>query len=333
MMLEHDQRTSASSGYAPDYLSTLSTRDLQDLFRETRSLPLDALLNRGTVTVDYEARRVWRDSFWKGSFAKDTLLGWEERIATPIRKLGPGFAGGRFWKRFDEIRGDEAVGHVVNYGVTFLPGRPRVQHLRYPDDKRRYVRAGDEVLRLSYVNHPYRTVYDLIKIVDANNCVGVMHLGTFPRGFEFATFVMARNNYPFEKMAVPDHDAIMNGDHTRVPAPAELAGSWKGHVVFLGHPDLALHNQFNPPLLRFDFTGNGGTAWGRIGPLSSDYRLQFDADGVRLLNGSTSHLIRMIDADTLIGRRLRSSSPDATPNLRYVLTRRPAIGSDQTSRR
>jgi hypothetical protein len=112
---------------------------------------------------------VCRDSFWKGSFARDTLLGWEERIATPIRDHGPAFAGGRFWKRFDEIRGNEAMGHIVNYGVSFLPGRPRVRQLRYPDDKRRYVRAGDEVMVLTYLNHPYRVVYDLIKIVDTSH--------------------------------------------------------------------------------------------------------------------------------------------------------------------
>lgn len=323
MAPEEGQPTGVLSGYAPDHLSTLSTRELQDTFREASSLPLASLLNRGDVTVDYKNQRVWRDSFWKGSFARDTLLGWEERIATPIRQDRPAFAGGRFWKRFDEIRGDEAVGHVVNYGLAFVPGRPRVRQLRYPDDKRHYVRAGDDVLLLSYLNHPYRSVYDLIKIVDANNCVGVMHLGRFPDGFVFATFVMTRNNYPFEKMAVPDHDAIMSGARARVPTPPELTGSWKGSLVFLRRPDVALHNQFNPPLLRFDFTGDGGTAWSRIGPLTSDYRMQFDPDCVRLTSSSRSHEeIRRIDADTLIGRRMRSSGPGASPQLRYVLTRR-----------
>ena len=146
------------SGRAPDSLSTLSTRELQDVFRETPTLPLASLLNRGGVTVDYEKRRVHRDSFWKGSFARDTLLGWEEKILTPIRKDKPIFAGGRFWKRFDEIRGNEAVGLIVNYGVAWLPGRPRVEQVPYPSDERRYVRAGDAVLRLSYLNHPYRPV-------------------------------------------------------------------------------------------------------------------------------------------------------------------------------
>jgi hypothetical protein len=144
MASDEGQLIPGLSGYAPDYLSTRSTRELHNIFRDTPSLPLASLLNRGDVTVDYESQRVWRDSYWKGSFARDALLGWEERLATPIGKHGPHFAGGRFWKRFDEIRGDEAVGHVVNYGLAFLPGRARVRQLRYPDDKRPYVRAGDE---------------------------------------------------------------------------------------------------------------------------------------------------------------------------------------------
>ena len=176
-------------------------------------------------------------------------------------------------------------------------------------------------MQLSYLNHPYKVVYDLIKVIDPNNCIGVMHLGRFPDGFEFATFVMARNNYPFEKMGVPDHDAIMNGAKAVVPAAADLAGSWKGHIVFLRRPDLALHNQFNPALLRFDFPEGGGAARVRIGPFTSDYGVRFDPDCVRLTSASTSHEIRQIDSDTLIGRRMRTSGAGASPNLRYVLTR------------
>jgi hypothetical protein len=39
------------------------------------------ILNAGAVHFDFEKRRVFRDSFWKGSFAKDSLPGWEERRA------------------------------------------------------------------------------------------------------------------------------------------------------------------------------------------------------------------------------------------------------------
>jgi hypothetical protein len=315
---------SGSSLAVADYLSTLSTAALQDIMRRTPTAPLSALLNDQRMRIDYEHRRVWRDSFWKGSFARDTLLGWEERLMTPIRANAPFYTGGRFWKRFDEVRGDEALGLIVNYGLQFLPGLPAVRQVRYPDDKRRYIQSGDDVLLLSYRNHPYRIVYDLIKIVDANHCIGVMHLGTFPNGVEFATFVMARNNYPFEKMAVPDHDAIFADPNLRVPDAAELAGSWKGYLVFLRRPDLALHNQFNPPLLRVHFTtGTGGTmeARMRMGVVSHARMVRFDQDCVRLTgSSSTTEEIRRIDAGTLIGRTIRNAAA-RVPTRRYVLVR------------
>jgi hypothetical protein len=166
-------------------------------------------------------------------------------------------------------------------------------------------------------------VYDLVKIVDADNCIGVMHLGRFPKGLEFATFVMARNNYPFQKMAIPDHDTIFHGDRVRVPTAAELTGSWKGYIVLLHRPDLGLHNQFNPPLLRLQFsTGTAVTkARMNLGPIPSEKQVQFDADRIRLTDSSSfTEEIRQIDADTLIGQRIRNARPDA-PVIRYVLAR------------
>ena len=79
-----------------------------------------------------------------------------------------------------------------------LPGLPEVRTVKYPDDNRPYVKKGDDVLLLNYTNAPYQMVYDTIKVIDEQNAIGVMHLGTFPNGIVFSTFVMARKNYPFE---------------------------------------------------------------------------------------------------------------------------------------
>jgi hypothetical protein len=219
---------------------------------------LEKLLNRGGVTIDYQNLRIHRDSFWKGSFAKDTLLGWEERIRTGglgeiFRETAGRYAGGSFWKRFDEIVDGQARGYVVNYEVEALPGKPIVKTVKYPDNNRKYLKAGDDVHLLTYTNAPYQIVYDLIKVIDENNCIAVMHLGDFPNGLEFAAFVMARHNYPFEKMSAPDHQAIFEGKRARVPTPDELVGNWEGHLVFLTRPDVSLLNQFNPVAFRLRF--------------------------------------------------------------------------------
>ena len=64
----------------PDHFSARPTDELQTIMRETKTLPLATLINRGGVRIDFDERRIHRDAFWRGSFAKDTLLGWEERL-------------------------------------------------------------------------------------------------------------------------------------------------------------------------------------------------------------------------------------------------------------
>jgi hypothetical protein len=306
----------ARGAETPDDFSTRPTVELQTILRETPTLPLATLLNHGGVEIDYAKRRIWRDSFWKGSFAKDTLLGWEERLrgaalGSATERTVARYAGGSFWKRFDQLQDHQLTGHVVNYELDFLPGKPLVRPVTYPDSNRKYFKAGDEVLLLTYTNEPYRIVYDVIKAIDQKNCIGVMHLGEFPHGLEFATFVMARHNYPFENMSVPDHQAIFHGDHVRVPSSAEIAGAWQGHLIFLTRPDVSLLNQFNPVAfqVRFVPTSTGVEARFRFGLISRQQQVELTDEFVRLID--STHFqdeIRMIDRETMIGQwRNRSS--------------------------
>ena len=180
-----------------------------------------------------------------------------------------------------------------------------VKQVKYPDNNHKYFKAGDDILLLTYTNEPYRIVYDAIKAIDKNNCIGVMHLGTFPTGLEFATFVMARHNYPFEKMSVPDHQAIFSGDHVRVPAPPEMAGTWEGHLIFLTRPDISLLNQLNPVAFRLRFipTANGVEGRFRFDLFSGKKEMEFTDEFVRLIDSPVLHdEIRMIDSETMIGK-------------------------------
>lgn len=304
---------------APDYLTSQPTSVLQAVFRAAETAPLEALLNRGGMRADVARHRIWRDVFWKGTFARDHWLGWDERWLTPAPPDGSQYSGGRFWKRFDTLTDGVARGHVVNFNVSALPGKPEVREVRYPDGNRRYIAAGDRVLLLQYLNPPYRVVYDLVKIVGPDTCVGVMHLGRFPRGLEFATFVLSRNNYPFVHMSVPDHDALFQGEPTRVPTVDEVAGRWRGRVVFSRTPDQTLHNQFNPRLVSLDL---------RPGPVpQGSIRLAFASrsvtaaagpDHLRLAaSGGRCDELRIVAPDTLLGRRVSSGGPGR----RFVLSR------------
>lgn len=137
----------------PDYFSTQPAGDLQQILRATPTQPLESLLNTDKVTFDFDKKRIFRDSFWKGSFAEDSVLGWEEQVrngglgASGVQ-TGRVFAGGSFWKRFGKVQDGVATGKVVNYEITQLPGEPQVQQLAYPDNNRRYFQQGDSVLLL-----------------------------------------------------------------------------------------------------------------------------------------------------------------------------------------
>jgi hypothetical protein len=227
-------------------------------------------------------------------------------LGSDAAKLGTVYTGGSFWKRFDAVENGVATGHVVNYELAFLPGDPEVREVAYPDDNRKYFQKGDKILLLTYRNQPYRIVYDTIKVIDENNAIGVMHLGEFPNGMEFATFVMARHNYPFEKMSVEDHNLIFADPRTTVPELAQLEGEWEGHVVFLTRPSTSLLNQANPVAFRLGFrTTAEGKVEGRyrLALLSGGMEVERTAEFVQLMDFTAFHdEIRMIDAETLIGK-------------------------------
>jgi hypothetical protein len=272
------------------------------------------------VRIDFEKQRIFRDSFWKGSFAEDTILGWEERIRdlTSQRAASP-FAGGAFWKRFDRIQDSVARGHVVNYELAFLPGDPEVREVEYPNNDRRYFRKGDKILLLTYRNAPYQIVYDTIKVIDDDSAIGVMHLGDFPNGVEFSTFVMERNNYPFEKMSIADHRQIFAHPRATAPGAQQIEGEWDGHLVFLNRPNTSLLNRANPVLFRLSFKRNGEQVEGkyRFGLLQGGMQVDFTDEFVRLTDFTPLHdEIRMTGSDTMVGKWV---TPDLPQSMAGVL--------------
>src|SRR5205807_7125363 len=130
-----------------------------------------------------------------------------------------------------------------------------------------------------------------IKVIDEQNAIGVMHLGTFPGGIDFATFVMARQNYPFENMSIPDHQALFADARATAPSPAGLEGHWDGRLIFLTTPDTSLLNQVSPVLFQVSFhTENAKTeAQCKAGPVEFAHVCDpaAIASEMRLLDGGT----------------------------------------------
>jgi cholesterol oxidase len=290
-----------------DYFSTRPTADLESILHDTPGLGIEQLVNTGAVRIDYDQRRIFHDSFWKGSFAQDSLLGWVEKIRGSVlgagaEEVGGTFAGGSFWKRFDSFQNGVAKGYVVNYELQALPGLPEVRQVAYPDDRRRYFKKGDPVLLLTYTNDPYKMVYDTIKVIDAQNAIGIMHLGTFPDGIEFAAFVLARNNYPFENMSIEDHRRIFADPRNTVPALAQLTGGWSGYLVLLPTTANTLLNQVSPVLFQVSFETQGQQikAQYQVGP--AQFSKTLDA-------GALQADFRAIDGDTILGKCVAPQIP------------------------
>jgi hypothetical protein len=200
-------------------------------------------------------------------------------------RTGGQFTRGAFWKKFDTLRG----GEVVNYDQHWLPGQPVLSEITYPNEGRRYFRKGDKILLLNYKNEPYRIVYDTMKMIDENNIIGVMHLGQFPDGIEFATFTMMRHNYPLELMSVDDYRLVAADPRTRTPTAADLTGHWAGRLITLAHPTISLLTQTNPVTLAGDFAADG----------SSSFRIA--GVGVPFVGGKIGDL-RLVDSKALIGK-------------------------------
>lgn len=298
----------------PDYFSTRSTADLQGILRDARTLGLEKLINTRAVSVDLPNHRINRDLFWKGSFAKDGLLGWEERarnaglIANAIHG-GKLFAGGSFWKRFDEIQGGIATGRVVNYDLNALPGDPVVKVISYPDDNRRYFRKGDQVLLLNYRNDPYRQVYDTIKVIDDNSAIGVMHLGEFPNGLEFSTFVLERYSYGFRYMSMDDYQLLRSLPESASVTESQVIGQWSGTFIVLEHPNVSLLTYPQPPKVDLTVTNP-----------SSIKVVLGNTVTLNIPDSPTLQDMRFIGNDTIIGRwRLKNLDVSTARDLREYL--------------
>jgi len=166
------------------------------------------------------------------------------------------------------------------------------------------------VLLLNYTNAPYQMVYDTIKVIDEQNAIGVMHLGEFPNGIVFATFVMARQNYPFTNMSVPDADALFKDSRATAPTSNDVEGEWEGRAIALRTPDTSLANQVAPVLFHAKF--QGGAA--KCAASGLQFTRAFDASGLRKLA-----------PDTLLGRWTALDSPISAvlgDPLYFVLSRR-----------
>lgn len=103
----------ASSGLDPTWLAGATSDQLGETFRRITTLPLEQIMSAGGHQVDFAARTIFNDEYFKGWLPKETTL--------PIRdifaRLGTGYAK-RFWKQGQRYLGE----------TLYLDSKIRVKH-------------------------------------------------------------------------------------------------------------------------------------------------------------------------------------------------------------
>jgi hypothetical protein len=202
------------AGSDPTKLVDSTDSELDEIFRQSDTLPVDRLMNAGEHHVDMASRTIYNDAHWKGWVPKDLPLdGIFSRLSTGYAK--------RFWKRGNRFLGE----------TLYLSGRILVKHVleelvidRVTND----LDPGRYVL-LRYTDPVFEHVfYDVFRALDDGVILYRGYTGRFPDGHRGLTGLLMRR-YTFAQMGVEDHKLLFREATT--PTGDSLAGTWRLAVI------------------------------------------------------------------------------------------------------
>ncbi|HKU50133.1 MAG TPA: GMC family oxidoreductase [Nitrososphaera sp.] len=163
---------------------------------------------------DPKTLKIQNNLFWKGFYGRDS----------DVMTMALRYFGG-FYKRFRRSSGSSGAMD----GITH-PFEPQVVDAKSVAREKEIPGYGS-VIHLEYVDAPYSTAYDLLKMVDENTIIGKAFLGSFGRGRELFNFSMSRV-YDVDFMTEQDLMTLFDSDElSHVPTGRELAGTWEGMLV------------------------------------------------------------------------------------------------------
>ena len=198
----------------PAELVDSTDEQLDALFRDSSTLPLERFLNSGEHRIDVPRREVFNDVAWKGFLPKGLPLG--EMAA----RLATGYAK-RFWKQKGTCLGE----------TLYAEGRVRVKH-RLEEvtlDRRTNDLDPGRYVILYYTDPVFEHMfYDVMKAVTDDIILYRGYSGRFPDGRRGWTAPLMRR-YPFAEMGVEDHRQLLRLGVA--PARDALSGRWRLDVV------------------------------------------------------------------------------------------------------
>ncbi|MGI0012580.1 MAG: GMC family oxidoreductase N-terminal domain-containing protein [Nitrososphaera sp.] len=183
-----------------------------DLFPLLANSKEEKLVVGRNWNFDPKTLMIHNNLFWKGFYGRDSDI-----MTMALRYFG-GFYK-RFWPR------DSGSMHGIThpFEVQVVDARSIAAEKELP--------GYGKVIHLEYLDPPYSSAYDLLKMVDENNIVGKAFLGPFGRGRELFNFSMSRS-YDVDYMTEQDLMTLFNSEElSHVPSETELVGTWEGMLV------------------------------------------------------------------------------------------------------
>jgi hypothetical protein len=214
-----------------DTLVAATDQELDGLFRQASTLPMQSLINSGAHRVDAAGGEILNDHRWKGFLPR----------GLPLRDLTAQFGVGyakRFWLRKGRCLGE----------TQYLDGRVTLNHRLDEVSLERQVNDLDagRYIVLYYTDPGFEHIFhDVMKVVSESVVLYRGYRGLFPHGTRgFAAPLLRR--YGLAQAGVDDHDALLSG--ALPAAPDQLAGRWRMDVV---------HAQQDVGVARLTFTAGG----------------------------------------------------------------------------
>ena len=175
--------------------------ELDALFRQATTLPLDRIVNPGAHRIDPARREIVNDARWKGFLPKGLPL---DDVAA---RLSTGYAK-RFWMQKGRCLGE----------TQYLDGRVNLKHLLEEVTIDRPVNDLDpgRYIVLRYTDPVFEhIVYDAMKLVSDDVILYRGYTGQFPDGRRGWTAPLLRR-YGFAQAGVDDHESLVR----RATAPS-----------------------------------------------------------------------------------------------------------------
>jgi choline dehydrogenase-like flavoprotein len=157
---------------------------------------------------------IYNNLYWKGFYWRDA-----DALTNVLRYFGG------FYKRFSKEKASD----------TFFKGITHPFETQIVDAKsiarEKELPGHGKVIHLEYVDFPFSTAYDILKMIDKNTIIGKAFLGNFGKGRELFNFSMSRV-YDINFITEVDLIAMFNDKNlSHVPTGKEIAGTWEGMMV------------------------------------------------------------------------------------------------------